>query len=109
MAGFRKRSAQPQPPPGDQAIHRRWNFIERFFDEIEHLKWIAMCFDKLAAIPASSSAAPYAQDLRILIQGKRSTQSSRRPALTANLSSRFTVDFRNASVILFAGESAVQR
>jgi hypothetical protein len=58
MAGFRKRSAQPQPPRGDQAIHRRWNFIERFFDEIEHLKWIAMCFDKLAAIPASSSAAP---------------------------------------------------
>jgi hypothetical protein len=45
MAGFRKRSAQPQPPPGDQTIHRRWNFIERFFDEIEHLKWIAMCFD----------------------------------------------------------------
>jgi transposase len=35
----------------DQAIHRQRNLIERIFNGIEHLKRIAKCFDKLAAMP----------------------------------------------------------
>jgi hypothetical protein len=34
----------------EEAIHRQRNLIERIFNGIEHLKRIAICFDKLAAI-----------------------------------------------------------
>ena len=40
---------------GDQAIQRQWNLVERFFNGIEHLRRIAMRFDKLTAIPNSAT------------------------------------------------------